>query len=222
VFHSQIDELDSRISELSNSKGLVDSWRRNQLRKARSRLVGDAARLAGARTESRAVDIAGFNARTSAQRAANEVPLALLSDYTQRRGQDKTVDIARMRDTTDRYGIDTRDTTERYGIDTRSSDARRQGDLDFMPKLGQVAAGAELYRAQSRGASLDEVGDIAEAYGLRNPRTPKGPTTEKIGQGESFVVTKPDGSVEVFGPDELARRTKLPRQNKQTRDQYPE
>lgn len=221
AMYNQLQELDYRIGELSNAKGLADTWRRGQLRKARSRLVGDATRLAGARSESRAVDTAQFRTQIDAMRAANEVPLAQLSDFTQRRGQTLAAQTANMRDMTERYGIDTRDATERLGIDVRSSDTRRGQDLDFMPRLGQVAAGSALYKAINSGASLEDVADVAAAVGLSNPRAAKGPTTEKVGLptgGEALTITMPDGTTRVMLPEEIVRLGKLPRQNATTDD----
>jgi hypothetical protein len=222
---TQLQELDFKIGELSNSKGLADSWRRSQLRKARTRLVGDSAMIAKARTAARDLDIAQFGAQVNAMRAANEIPLAQLSDFTQRRGQTLTAQVANMRDATERYGIDTRDATERYGVDTRSTDLRRGQDFELMARMPQVALGAELVKLQQSGAPLDDVAATTEAFGASNPRQPRAAMTDKVvlpSGGEAFVVTQPDGRTRVMLPEELLRLGKLPRQNAEAGRLFPE
>lgn len=99
-------------------------------------------------------------------RARNEVPLALLSNTTQLRGQDLTHDVATAHNAITSRGIDVNAATHKYGV-----------DMGLLPHLGQIAQGNALKNAYTKG-DLQSVKDISQAS---NPN-PFYPPEDKVTQ----------------------------------------
>lgn len=194
---------------LLRSKGIVDRLRGRQAMRMRSRLLADAANLAGVRVQGANAESGQLNAQsnmlgaqTGAFRASNEVPLALLQASTNRYGYD-----------TQRYGIDSqadiarmRDATDRENNIRSNATIGRNAELGLLPHVGAVAQGERAMRAYAEGD--DAAAERALTANRRDPadRLP----TFQINQitGDVWYQT-PQGPKRVIDPEIEARRNAL-------------
>lgn len=148
---------------LLKSAGIVDRLRGRQAMRMRSRMLADAANLAGVRVQGANAESGriGANAnmlgaQTGAYRATNEVPLALLQASTNRYGYD-----------TQRYGIDSqadtarmRDLTDRENNERSNTTLRRNAELGLLPNMMQVYQ-ADAYGAARASGDDERASEIA-------------------------------------------------------------
>jgi len=157
---SQMQDLYTRSNALLSSRSMVDNWRGRQLAKMRDRMMLSESAMGNTRVGAANAQANMLGAQSSALRAANEVPLAMMGDYTQQRGQDVQGNIAKMHDSTTRYGTDVM-----AGVHNRATDASMTIHASDILKAQQQQKAAE-------GGNLDDVENVTHAFGGQYPRVP--------------------------------------------------
>jgi hypothetical protein len=157
---SQMQDLYTRSNALLSSKSMVDNWRGRQLAKMRDRMMLSESAMGNTRVGAANAQANMLGAQSSALRAANEVPLALMGDYTQQRGQDVQGNIAKLHDATTRYGTDVM-----AGVHNRATDA------SMMIHASDILRAQQQQKAVETG-DLGAVEDTTHAFGGQYPRVP--------------------------------------------------
>lgn len=210
-FQAKLAEYQSEADQRFKSGGLVDNWLGRQALKQRSRLVADAERIAGVKLQGRDLQTRRLGANVAALRAQNEVPLAQLSDITQRRGQDFNMTLGRMKDDTDRYGVDTQ---------ARTSEENSERAL--RPHLADVVYGQQMTNALAAG-DLDAAEELSIAFGRRNPRVPPDSKFEYSPDGKYITVAGRPGELPKLVPvEDLLKQYKKQAQAAKARELYPD
>jgi hypothetical protein len=169
-----LQAMQDKGHELMSSGGLVDNWRGRQLLRAHARYASSIAELSNADSTARNAGSNEMNAGTNAFRAANEVPLAIMKDNTDQRGQTLQFISSDMRDRTTRYGYDTQAASMKYNTDAHTA-------------LG--APGAQRQDAATRLflEGRTEQADALAGLGQRQP-VPRNPTVVDSPQAQGVFI----------------------------------
>lgn len=199
----QLQDLYTRSNALLASKSMVDNWRGRQLAKMHGRLALAEAALGNTRVGAANAQANMLGSQASALRAANEVPLAMMGDYTHQRGQDLQFDAAKMHDSTQRYGIDSTAATHR----------------DATGALKQIHL-SDILRGQQQAEGLAEndieaVHDTTAAFSATQPRV------QPVGKFEfnpmgGAVHLAPNGLPTFYTQKQMEEEAKKPRQKAMT------
>jgi hypothetical protein len=173
---SQLSQLTDRANTLLSSRSMVDNWRGRQLAKMRDRMMLSESAMANARSGQVTAGAHLLGSQASALRAANEVPIAQMHDYTMQRGQDKGWDAARLQAETSRYHTD-------VGAEVQT----RAQDVGLLPHIGEAAAGQ--YEAEAiRKGDFESVRALTEARGKYPPRATEAKVSSPDAYGGVWVV----------------------------------
>jgi hypothetical protein len=206
---SQMQDLYTRSNALLSSKSMVDNWRGRQLAKMRDRMMLSESAMGNTRVGAANAQANMLGAQSSALRAANEVPLAMMGDYTQQRGQDVQGNIAKMHDA-----------TQRYGIDTTSATHNRATDASMLVHASDILRGQQQVKAVANG-SLDDVENVTHAFGGQYPRTPATGHWTSDGMGGGVYVPPGGGLPIPYTPQQLKEEANKRRLESKTPQLYP-
>jgi hypothetical protein len=176
---SQLSQLTDRANTLLSSRSMVDNWRGRQLAKMRDRMMLSESAMANARSGQVTAGAHLLGSQASALRAANEVPIAQMHDYTAQRGQDRSWDAARLQAETSRYGTD-------VGAEVQT----RAQDIGLLPHIGESAVSQVEAQAVAAG-DWQTLERIAEHRGKTKLPHEEKVTPDPMGRG--YVVTPAGG-----------------------------
>lgn len=173
---SQMSQLTDRANTLLSSRSMVDNWRGRQLAKMRDRMMLSESAMANARSGQTTAQAHMLGSQASALRAANEVPLAQMHDYTTQRGQNfqRETGMANVG-------------AHRYATDVGAEVQTRAQDIGLLPHIGEAAAGQ--YEAEAiRKGDFESVRALTEARGKYPPRATEAKVSSPDAYGGVWVV----------------------------------
>lgn len=166
----QLTDLSTRADALLGSRSMVDNWRGRQAAKMRDRMMLSEAAMGNTRVGAAQARASMLASQASALRAANEVPLAQMHDYTTQRGQDVTGEGQRLQAETSRYNTDTN-----ADVQTRAQ------NIDAMRYAGDIATGQYTAKAVNAG-DWESLRNLTESTGKYPPRE----SSAKIGTPDVY------------------------------------
>jgi hypothetical protein len=198
---SQMQDLYTRSNALLSSRSMVDNWRGRQLAKMRDRMMLSEAAMGNTRVGAANAQANMLGAQSSALRAANEVPLAMMGDYTQQRGQDVQGNIAKMHDSTQRYGIDSTAATH-----ANATQAMQRIHLSDILRGEQQAAGLAE-------GDIGAVHDTTAAFSATQPRIPPVGKFDFNPMNGGGVHIGPDGKLTFYSQKDIDAASKKDKKN---------
>jgi hypothetical protein len=195
---SQMSQLTDRANTLLSSRSMVDNWRGRQLAKMRDRMMLSESAMANARSGQTTAQAHMLGSQASALRAANEVPLAQMHDYTAQRGQNfqRETGMANVE-------------AHRYATDVGASTQERAQDIGLLPKIGESAISQVEAQAVQAG-DWQTLERIAEHRGKTKLPHEEKVTADPMGRG--YVVTPAGGQSYLKTFEDFAAESKRARE----------
>jgi hypothetical protein len=194
----QLHDLYTRSNQLLSSRSMVDNWRGRQLGKQMDRRMQAEAAMGNTRVGAATARAHMLSSQASALRAANEVPLAQMQDYTAQRGQDIQGESARANVEAHRYATD---------VGAATQEAQTAAQLRIH---GSDVLRAAAQETAMRTGSAEAVKTASEAFSGASERVPHTPAVKDL-PGGGVVIVGPDGKPQYYSQKSLEDMEKLPR-----------